>query len=427
MQRESGRIPECWEMVRLGEVATFTKKPRNLIYSKYNEVPFVPMELIPIAKLFSKKFIPKTNDELKSGTYFETGDILLSKITPSFENGKQCIIKELPTPFGIATTEIIPIQAVVDVSDKFYLFYYLLLPNVRAMLAGRMQGTTGRQRLSKEILANLEIPLPPLPEQHAIAHVLQTIQEAKFVRQREIALERERKAALMDYLFSHGTKGEPRRQTEIGEIPESWKVVKLGDKVELKNGINFKKEQKGQGILTVDVLNMYSDGIYLNTDNLYRVDYKIRDRDLLKTKDILFVRSSLKQEGVAWASLFNEHEEPVTFCGFLIRARLTTLEIDPEFLTNYFRTSFARKLLVSKSARLAITNISQATLSSCPIVLPSFFEQREIAEILQVFDKKIATLEQEAAHIDELFHTMIDELMTGQRSAVPLLESGVIQ
>ncbi|MYG08041.1 hypothetical protein F4167_15790, partial [Candidatus Poribacteria bacterium] len=332
-----------------------------------------------------------------------------------------------PTPFGIATTEIIPIQAVVDVSDKFYLFYYLLLPNVRAMLAGRMQGTTGRQRLSKEILANLEIPLPPLPEQHAIAHVLQTIQEAKFVRQREIALERERKAALMDYLFSHGTKGEPRRQTEIGEIPESWKVVKLGDKVELKNGINFKKEQKGQGILTVDVLNMYSDGIYLNTDNLYRVDYKIRDRDLLKTKDILFVRSSLKQEGVAWASLFNEHEEPVTFCGFLIRARLTTLEIDPEFLTNYFRTSFARKLLVSKSARLAITNISQATLSSFPIVLPSFFEQREIAEILQVFDKKIATLEQEAAHIDELFHTMIDELMTGQRSAVPLLESGVIQ
>ncbi|MYC12204.1 MAG: hypothetical protein F4Y39_00605 [Gemmatimonadetes bacterium] len=426
-QTEIGRIPESWEMVRLGEVATFTKKPRNLIYSKYNEVPFVPMELIPIAKLFSKKFIPKTNDELKSGTYFETGDILLSKITPSFENGKQCIIKELPTPFGIATTEIIPIQAVVDVSDKFYLFYYLLLPNVRAMLAGRMQGTTGRQRLSKEILANLEIPLPPLPEQHAIAHVLQTIQEAKFVRQREIALERERKAALMDYLFSHGTKGEPRRQTEIGEIPESWKVVKLGDKVELKNGINFKKEQKGQGILTVDVLNMYSDGIYLNTDNLYRVDYKIRDRDLLKTKDILFVRSSLKQEGVAWASLFNEHEEPVTFCGFLIRARLTTLEIDPEFLTNYFRTSFARKLLVSKSARLAITNISQATLSSCPIVLPSFFEQREIAEILQVFDKKIATLEQEAAHIDELFHTMIDELMTGQRSAVPLLESGVIQ
>ncbi len=418
-------LPAHWEMVRFGEVVTFTKKPRDLQYAEYHEVPFVPMDLIPIAKLFSEEFILKTNDELSSGTYFEPGDILLAKITPSFENGKQCIIEDLPTPFGIATTEVIPIREVVGVSNKCYLSYYLLLSDVRTLLAGRMQGTTGRQRLSKETLVNLEIPLPPLPEQRAIAHVLQTIQEAKAARQRELALERERKAALMDYLFSHGTKGEPRKQTEIGEIPESWEVVRLGDKAELKNGINFKKEQKGQGILTVDVLNMYSDGIYLNTDNLYRVDCQIKDRDLLKAKDILFVRSSLKQEGVAWASLFDAHEEPVTFCGFLIRARLTTLEIAPEFLTNYFRAPFARKFLVSKSARLAITNVSQAILSNCPIALPSFSEQQKIAEILQAFDTKIATLEQEAERLNELFHAMLDELMTGQRSAVPLLDVGL--
>ena len=217
-------FPEHWKRARFREVATFTKKPRDLHYSEYDEVPFVPMDLIPIAKLFSEKFTLKTNNELSSGTYFEPGDILLAKITPSFENGKQCIIEELPTPFGIATTEVIPIREVVDVSDRFYLFYYLLLPDVRTLLAGKMQGTTGRQRLGKGTLVNLEIPLPPLPEQRAIAHVLQTIQEAKAARQRELALERERKAALMDYLFSYGTKGEPRKQTEIGEIPESWEV-----------------------------------------------------------------------------------------------------------------------------------------------------------------------------------------------------------
>ena len=73
----------------------------------------------------------------------------------------------------------------------------------------------------------LTIPLPPLPEQRAIASVLGAIQEAKFARQKAIALERERKAALMEYLFSHGTKGEPRKQTEIGEIPESWEPTRL--------------------------------------------------------------------------------------------------------------------------------------------------------------------------------------------------------
>ena len=100
-QTKIGEIPESWKAVRLGKVTTFTKKPRDLRYSEYNEVPFVPMELIPITKLYSEEFTLKTNDELKSGTYFENGDILLPKITPSFENGKQCIIKELPTPFGI--------------------------------------------------------------------------------------------------------------------------------------------------------------------------------------------------------------------------------------------------------------------------------------------------------------------------------------
>ncbi|MYK17604.1 hypothetical protein F4055_05455 [Candidatus Poribacteria bacterium] len=170
-------FPEHWKIARFGDVTTFTKKPRSLQYSKYDEIPFVPMELIPIAKLSSEEFIPKTNDELKNGTYFEPGDILLSKITPSFENGKQCIINDLPTPFGIATTEVIPFHEVVGVSDKFYLFYYLLLPNARTSLAGKMQGTIGRQRLNKEALVNLEIPVPPLPEQRAIASIFQAIDE----------------------------------------------------------------------------------------------------------------------------------------------------------------------------------------------------------------------------------------------------------
>ena len=192
-QTEIGEIPESWETTRLAEAVTFTKKPRNLRYSEYDKIPFVPMELIPIAKLFSQEFILKTNDELKSGTYFEPGDILLPKITPSFENGKQCIIKELPTPFGIATTEVIPIREVKGVSDISYLFYYLLLPNVRILLAGKMQGTTGRQRLSKDALVNLQIPLPPLSEQRAIAAVFQTIDE------KTAALEQE--AAHLDELF----------------------------------------------------------------------------------------------------------------------------------------------------------------------------------------------------------------------------------
>ena len=105
-------------------------------------------------------------------------------------------------------------------------------------------------------------------------------------------------------------------------LPDGWKWVKLGDVCEFKNGINFNSSQKGSGILTVDVLNMYSKSNYVCMDELYRVDIQLKDEYFLKANDILFVRSSVKQEGVGWATLFPGHSEPVTFCGFIIRGRL---------------------------------------------------------------------------------------------------------
>ena len=139
-----------------------------------------------------------------------------------------------------------------EVLLNIYLAYYLRY--IKQKLIDLASGSTFKE-VTKGTLLNVEISLPPLLEQRAIAHVLQIIQEAKFIRQREIELERERKAALMDYLFSHGTKGEPRKQTEIGEIPESWKVTKLGDLVKLKSGLSRPKdiESKPNAELTVPV------------------------------------------------------------------------------------------------------------------------------------------------------------------------------
>lgn len=185
-QTEIGEIPESWETKLLGEVVTITKKPRDLRYTDYSGIPFVPMELIPIGKLSSEEYILKTNDELTSGTYFQSGDILLSKITPSFENGKQCIIQELPDGFGIATTEIIPIHEIEGVTHKTFLFYYFLLPKVRTLLTGKMQGSTGRQRLNLDSLVNLIVPVPPLSEQQAIGEIFYRIDKKIAALEKEV-------------------------------------------------------------------------------------------------------------------------------------------------------------------------------------------------------------------------------------------------
>ena len=208
--------PSHWQTVVLKETFRFTTKPRGLRYAAYDEVPFVPMDMIPAGRLFFDQFETRKGSEVTSGTYFEPGDILVPKITPSFENGKQGIISKLPLPFGVATTEVIPIAEIPGISDKTYLFYYLLRHEVRTELAGTMAGTTGRQRLNQSVLENLEIPLPPLPEQRAIAHILRAVQAAREARQREVSLERERKAAL------DGAPVHPRHPRRADEADADW-------------------------------------------------------------------------------------------------------------------------------------------------------------------------------------------------------------
>jgi len=174
-ETEIGLISKHWEVVRVGEVYNITKKPKGLRIENYDAVPFVPMEGIGFGA-FSVNFIIKDPEEISSGTYFEKGDLLLAKITPSFENGKQAIANNIPIDFGIATTEVIPIKQ-TEKGLISYLFYYLQKPDVRQSLASKMEGTTGRQRLPKEALLNTLIPLPPLEEQQKIAQILQSIDQ----------------------------------------------------------------------------------------------------------------------------------------------------------------------------------------------------------------------------------------------------------
>ena len=109
-----------------------------------------------------------------------------------------------------------------------------------------MEGTTGRQRLSKEVLGNRLIPLPPLPEQRKIATVLSLVQRAIEQQQRLIALTTELKHALMHKLFTEGLHDEPQRQTEIGPIPDNWDVQPLGECIEaIQYGISSKGGDEG--------------------------------------------------------------------------------------------------------------------------------------------------------------------------------------
>ena len=229
---ELGPIPAHWQVVRLGEVVSIS--PSRAMRENHDFVPFIPMSLIPENGTFVSRWESRLPREVHSGVVVFEGDFLLAKITPCLENGKQGIVKNLPGGWGYATTEVFPIRPNNELMTEFLALYFLQ-SDVRQGLAAKMEGTTGRRRLPKAVVLSLLIPLPPLPEERAIAHVLRTVQEARQASERVIAALRELKRSLMRHLFTYGPRPvgakdfSPQRETEIGPIPAHWQVVRLGE------------------------------------------------------------------------------------------------------------------------------------------------------------------------------------------------------
>ena len=282
--------------------------------------------------------------------------------------------------------------------------------------------------ISPSSIAQILIPLPPLPEQRAIARVLQTIQEAKVARQREVELERERKAALMDYLFSHGTKGEPRKQTEIGEIPESWEVMKLDELHEfIQYGTSRRCNADNSRVPVLRIPNIVNGQVDIADLKFIEPSEKEFQSLLLKIGDLLFVRTNGRKEYTGRCAVFQGEFQESLFASYLIRVKLKPDTVLPEFVQLYTMTPKGRSYLSGRASNAADGkfNINTQIIKSVLLPVPVSSEQREVVKTCRAFYTKIAALEQEAAGLDELFHAMLDELMTGKRSAVPLIDTEV--
>jgi len=402
-----GRIPEDWEVVRLGddEIAEIR---RNKIVGNIVEIAFIPMELIPDQEIFAKYEIRDLKD-VSSSTYCEAGDLLLAKITPSFENGKQGIVpKDIPNGFALATTEVYPI--VCKDIDRLFLFYLLKFPKFRKVLEFSMRGTTGRQRVPKEAVEKLKIPLPTSQEQQKIAEVLLTVDEAIRKTDEVIAKTERLKKGLMQELLTRGIGHKEFKDTEIGRIPKEWKVVKLSDKAEVVSGFGFPLDYQGKRsgkypFIKVNDLNL-TQKYAITADNF------IDDEDLKALKAEVFPPNTIIFPKIGMAIYLNKFRILKTWGTFDNNiAGVIPKEINPEFLFYYFLGKTDLKQL---SGRTTAPSIRKTTLESILIPYPSLPEQQKIAEILSTVDKKLELERNEKTRLERIKQGLMDLLLTGK-------------
>jgi type I restriction enzyme S subunit len=311
--------------------------------------------------------------------------------------------------------------------DLEFLFYLLLHVDLKRIL-----GDVGVPGLNREMAYREKATFPDeVSEQRKIAGVLGLVQRAMEQQERLLARTAELKKALLHRLFTHGLRHEPQKQTEIGSLPESWEVVELASAVEqIDYGISapIPKTPPENGVTIVSTADITKDGRMLY-DQIRRITApeKTIKRLTLQTGDVLFNwRNSA--ELIGKSAVFQEQDEPHVFASFILRIKCGEKKSHNFFLT-HLMNHFRETQIFVKLARRAVNqaNYNRNEISVLKIPLPSYEEQREIADAIAAVDGKIALHRRKHATLSGLFRTLLHELMTARlrvhHLALPELET----
>lgn len=218
--------------------------------------PFVEMGAVSAGS--RSAYASEQREFTGGGSRFAVGDTLMARITPCLENGKIARFAGQRGEIAHGSTEFIVIRGRDGVSETDYAYYLTKWECVSGYAISHMTGTSGRQRVPSETFDHLNVPLPPLPEQRAIAHILGTLDDKiEILRRQSETLEAMAralfKAWFVDFepvrakMGGRWRRGEslsgmpaelwerfPDRlvESELGEIPEGWEAGRLGDVAE---------------------------------------------------------------------------------------------------------------------------------------------------------------------------------------------------
>ena len=411
---EDGPIPDGWRMVRLGDVAAvgFSGVDKRTVEGEHS------VELCNYTDVFY-------NRRIRSGMGFMAATATrLERERWALRKGDVLFTKDSETADEIG----IPAYVTEDMSEVLCGYHLgLARPNngsvcgpflARALASRqcareftrRANGIT-RFGLTLEATRNLPVLLPPLPEQLAIAAVLDSIDVAIERTDAVIAATEQLRDSLLHELLTRGVPGwhtEWKEAPGVGTIPADWEVVRLGDVAEVERG-KFAHRPRNEP-------RFYGGAIpFIQTADVVQANGRIRKHSqtlnglglsisrLFPTGTIIVtIAANIGETAIA--------DYPVAFPDSLVG--VTPYRINTIFLEYFLRTQRVRlNQIAPKSAQ---KNINLEDLRPLTIPLPTVPEQQVIADLLDGVDRAIERGREERDGLASLKTSAADALMTGQ-------------
>lgn len=422
-ETELGWLPESWEIRSIAELIEKTKQTdmrKSEIEFKYIDVSGIDRSSLKIIEYnkFKGREAPS-----RARKIVKKNDVIIATVRPTL---KRIALVGEEFDNEICSTAFCVLRAKPQELNYEYLYYTIQRKEFIDNL-GKIQRGASYPAVTDSDVKNQQILVPPFSEQYKIAHVLSIIQTAQEKTNAVITALHELKKSMMKHLFTYGpvsVKDKEKvklKETEIGLVPEDWDVVNLGNllSLDLRNGLYKPKEYYGNGNIKIIQLNdLYSSERILNIKKLQNIS--LNDNEvktyIIQNNDCIVNRVSKRKEGIGKLSIVKLSDEnfPIVFESNMFRLRLNKQKIDCDFIS-YFSQDFRYiQQAQEKSQKGNQTSINQGSLKSILIPLPSIPIQQKITFILLTIDMKIETEKTKKNSLNELFKSMLHNLMTAK-------------
>ncbi|MCB6435871.1 restriction endonuclease subunit S [Thomasclavelia ramosa] len=332
------------------------------------------------------------------GTKFRNCDTIMARITPCLENGKTAKVNILDeNEVGFGSTEFIVFRAKNGLTTSDFVYYLVCSPIVREYAIKSMVGSSGRQRVQTNVIQDLEINFPSLPEQFKIANVLKLLDD-------KIALNNKINNNLLEQALT----------LYASQFAELDKNGSIGDYCSVKSGFAFKSSWwTNSGIKVIKIAS-------INQDNLNLLECSYVDEDKInKAKDFKVVAGDLLI-AMTGATIGKFAMVPYSSETLLVNQRVGKFFLGSNpikrlpFIYCTLKQPDVYYEVVNRGQGSAQPNISASDIMSIPCVIPS-------NEILSAFNDTVQPLfdliisnQQENQHLSELRDSLLPKLMSGE-------------
>ena len=257
-------------------------------------------------------------------------------------------------------------------------------------------------------LCECQLYMPSLEEQEKIATFLDDLDHLITLHQRKCEETKTLKKYMLQKMFPQNGHSVP--EIRFSGFTEDWEQRKLGELGSLKNGMNFSKEAMGIGFPFVNLQNIFGNNV-IDVTNLGKAmasDSQLKDYNLLNG-DVLFVRSSVKLEGVGEAALVPQNLENTTYSGFIIRFR-DEYGLDNNFKRFLFGIESVRNQIMAQATNSANKNISQTVLENLCLKIPNKSEQEKIGLYFSNLDHLITLHQHKCEELQNIKKFMLKNM-----------------